>query len=65
MVYVKDLVKLYTNILTEWVIMGFCIKRLLEIEVIKTIELLILLKYASKRTSTPNLKHLGVVLVKK
>ena len=32
---------IHINILTEWGIMGFCFKRLLEIEVIKTIELLI------------------------
>ena len=55
------------NILTEWDIIGFLYSKVLEIEGIIKLLLyeqmfLILLKYESQRTSTPNLKHVGVVL---
>ena len=66
MTYVKNRVKFYTNFSTEWSIISvFYIQRSLEFEVIIlfiSANVLILLKYGSQKTFTPNLKHMGVVL---
>ena len=55
---------LHINILTEWGIMGFLYSKIVRNRGCLRANVSNIIKYGSPRTSTPNLRHVGVLLTK-